>query len=127
MWYDYRRRMKIEELIERNPEKMNGRPVFPGTRVPMKRLFDCLEGGDSLETFLDQFPTVSRDQALAVISASRESLLNTPASPQARLEMMRQATNDKLFLEDLNATLDDFSYTDRLEHLGMNAPTMEPS
>jgi len=109
--------MKIEELIERNPEKMSGTPVFPGTRVPIKHLFDYLEGGDSLETFLDHFPTVSRDQALAVISASRESLLNTPASPKARLEMMRQAANDKLFLEDLNATLDDFRYADRLEHL----------
>ena len=109
--------MKIEELIERNPEKMSGTPVFPGTRVPIKHLFDYLEGGDSLETFLDQFPTVSRDQALAVISASRESLLNTPANPQARLEMMRQAANDKLFLADLNATLDDFTYADRLEHL----------
>jgi uncharacterized protein (DUF433 family) len=58
--------MKIEELIERNPEKMSGTPVFPDTRVPIKHLFDYLEGGDSLETFLDQFPTVSRDQALAL-------------------------------------------------------------
>lgn len=78
---------------------------------------DYLEGGDSLETFLDQFPTVSRDQALAVISASRESLLSTPTSTQARLEFMRKAANDKLFLDDLNATLEDFRHADRLEHV----------
>lgn len=47
--------MKIEELIERDPEKMSGVPVFPGTRVPIKHLFDYLEGGDSLDYFLEQF------------------------------------------------------------------------
>jgi uncharacterized protein (DUF433 family) len=107
--------MKIEELIERNPEKLGGTPVFPGTRVPIKHLFDCLEAGDSLETFLDQFPTVSRDQALAVLSASRESLLNAPTSRQARLDMMNEAANDELFLADLNATLEDFRYADQQE------------
>ena len=109
--------MTQQSLIDVNPNKMSGTPVFPGTRVPIKHLCDYLEGGDSLETFLDQFPTVSRDQALAVISASRESLLSTPTSTQARLEFMREAANDKLFLEDLNATLEDFRHADRLEHL----------
>jgi uncharacterized protein (DUF433 family) len=109
--------MRIEKLIERNPEKMSGTPVFSGTRVPIKHLFDYLEGGESLEEFLDQFPTVSRDQALAVLSASRESLLNTPTSPQARLELMREAANDELFLADLNATMEDFKGADKLEHL----------
>jgi uncharacterized protein (DUF433 family) len=51
--------MKIEELIERDPGKMHGTPVFPGTRVPIKHLFDYLESGDSLEEFLDQFSTVT--------------------------------------------------------------------
>ena len=60
--------MKIEELIDRNPEKMSGTPVFSGTRVPIKHLFDYLESGESLEEFLDQFPTVSREQAVAVLS-----------------------------------------------------------
>jgi uncharacterized protein (DUF433 family) len=109
--------MKIEELIERNPEKMSGTLVFSGTRVPIKHLFDYLEGGESLEEFLDQFPTVSREQALAVLSASRESLLNTPTSTQARLELMREAANDELYLADLNATLEDFRDADKLEHL----------
>jgi uncharacterized protein (DUF433 family) len=109
--------MRIEELIERNPEKMGGAPVFSGTRVPIKHLFDHLEAGDSLETFLNQFPSVSRDQALAVLSASRDSLLNTPTSKQARLELMREAANDDLFLADLNATLEDFGQADKLADL----------
>ncbi len=108
--------MKIEELIERDPEKLGGTPVFPGTRVPIKHLFDYLEGGDSLETFLDQFPTVTRDQALAVISASRESLLGVATGTQARLKLMNEAANDELFLADLNTTLEDFTYVDQQEH-----------
>lgn len=108
--------MRLEELIERDPEKMSGTPVFPGTRVPIKHLFDYLEGGESLEEFLDQFPSVSRDQALAVLSASRESLLSARTSTQARLELMREAVNDELFMADLNATMDDFKDADSLEH-----------
>ena len=105
----------VKELIERNPEKMSGTPVFPGTLVPIKHLFDYLEGGESLEEFLDHFPTVSREQAVAVLSASRESLLNTPTNTQARMEFMSQAVNDELFLADLNATMEDFKDADHLE------------
>jgi uncharacterized protein (DUF433 family) len=86
---------------------MSGTPVFSGTRVPIKHLFDYLEGGESLEEFLDQFPTVSREQAVAVLSASRESLLSKPTNTQARMELMGQAANDELFLADLNATMDE--------------------
>lgn len=68
--------MNIDQLVEVDPEKMSGTPVFTGTRVPIKNLFDYLEGGDSLEVFLDDFPTVSREQALGVIEASRQLLLN---------------------------------------------------
>ena len=108
--------MKIEELVERDPGKMSGTPVFSGTRVPIKHLFDCLEGGESLEEFLDQFPTVSREQAVAVLTASRESLLNTPINTQARMELMSQAEHDELFLGDLNTTMEDFKDADQLEH-----------
>ena len=108
--------MKMEELIERNPEKMSGTPVFPGTRVPVKHLFDYLEGGESLEEFLDQFPTMSREQAVAVLSASRQSLLNTPTNTQVHMELMSQAANDELFLADLNATMEDFKDADHSEH-----------
>jgi uncharacterized protein (DUF433 family) len=68
--------MKVSELVEVDPEKMGGTPVFTGTRVPIKHLFDYLTGGDSLEVFLDDFPTVTREQALGVLELSRETLLS---------------------------------------------------
>lgn len=68
--------MNTESLVEVDPEKMSGTPVFTGTRVPIKNLFDCLEGGENLEEFLDQFPTVSREQAQGVIEMSRQKLLS---------------------------------------------------
>ncbi|HEY6168796.1 MAG TPA: DUF433 domain-containing protein [Verrucomicrobiae bacterium] len=56
-----------------DPERMGGTPCFRRTRVPVSTLFDYLEGGHDLDTFLDHFPTVKRDQALAAIkSAGRE-------------------------------------------------------
>ena len=67
--------MNIEEIVEVDPEKMGGTPCFTGTRVPIKHLFDYLEGGDSLEEFLDQFPTVNREQAQGVSELSRKKLL----------------------------------------------------
>ena len=67
--------MNISDLIERDPEKLSGTPVFFGTRVPIRNLFDCLEAGESLDEFLDQFPTVTRDQALRVLELSKERLL----------------------------------------------------
>lgn len=60
--------MKVEELIEVDPEKLGGTPVFSGTRVPIQNLFDCLESGESLDEFLEQFPTVTRVQAQAAIN-----------------------------------------------------------
>ena len=62
-------------LIESDPDKLGGTPVFYGTRVPIQNLFDCLETGESLDQFLDQFPTVTRQQALAVLEESKERLL----------------------------------------------------
>jgi uncharacterized protein (DUF433 family) len=109
--------MKIEELIERDPEKMSATPVFHGTRVPIKYLFAYLEEGETLETFLDQFPTVSRDQALAVLTASRDSLLSNPTNIDARLELMHKAASDELFLADLNATMEDFGYADQADQI----------
>ena len=66
-----------KNLIEIDSEKLSGTPVFYGTRVPIQNLFDCIEGGESLDQFLDQFPTVTREQALAVLEASKESLLTS--------------------------------------------------
>jgi uncharacterized protein (DUF433 family) len=56
-----------KDLVEVDPEKLGGTPVFYGTRVPIQNLFDCLETGETLDGFLEQFPTVTRDQALAVL------------------------------------------------------------
>jgi uncharacterized protein (DUF433 family) len=67
--------MSISEFIEVDKEKMSGTPVFMGTRVPIKNLFDCLEEGESIAEFLDQFPTVTREQVLAVLELSKERLL----------------------------------------------------
>ena len=64
---------KLRELIEVDPEKLGGTPVFYGTRVPVQNLFDCLEAGESLDEFLDQFPTVTREQALALLEESKIS------------------------------------------------------
>jgi len=57
-----------------DPEVQGGAPVFVGTRVPIKNLFDHLEAGDSLETFLEDFPSVSRDLAVAALEEARLAL-----------------------------------------------------
>jgi len=67
--------MDIKNLVEVNPRKLGGTPVFSGTRVPIKNLFDYLEEGDSLDVFLDDFPTVTREQVQGVLELSREKLL----------------------------------------------------
>lgn len=67
--------MSQYRLIERSPAILGGTPVFRGTRVPVKTLIDFLEAGDCLEDFLDDFPTVSREQAVAALEAAKEALL----------------------------------------------------
>ena len=62
-------------FITVDPEIHSGTPVFAGTRVPVKTLFDHLEGGDSLEVFLGDFPSVSRELAVAVLEEARAALL----------------------------------------------------
>jgi uncharacterized protein (DUF433 family) len=64
-----------KQLISVDPEIHSGTPVFAGTRVPIKTLFDHLEAGDSLEVFLDDFPSVSRDLAVAVLEEAHSALL----------------------------------------------------
>jgi uncharacterized protein (DUF433 family) len=54
--------VNIKDLVEVDPEKMSGTPCFIGTRVPVTHLFDYLEAGDSLDYFLKDFPSVTRDQ-----------------------------------------------------------------
>ena len=62
-------------LVEIDPEKLGGTPVFRGTRVPIQNLYDSLESGESVEQFLEQYPTVSREQLIAVLEESKEQLL----------------------------------------------------
>ena len=62
------------QLIVVDPEIHSGTPVFRGTRVPIKTLFDHLEAGDSLEVFLEDFPSVSRELAIAVLEQARAAL-----------------------------------------------------
>jgi uncharacterized protein (DUF433 family) len=64
----------VTEAITRDPEIMHGVPVFRGTRVPVQTLFDYLEGGDTLEEFLNGFPTVSRELALAALEEAKQLL-----------------------------------------------------
>ena len=60
--------------INIDPEIMGGTPVFTGTRVPIQTLFDYMEGGDDLNEFLDDYPTVSKDAVIQVLEMAKKSL-----------------------------------------------------
>ena len=60
--------MKLDGIIHSDPEIMGGTPVFTGTRVPLQNLVDYLEGGESIEDFLDGFPGVKREQVIGLLS-----------------------------------------------------------
>ncbi len=64
-----------DELIDRNPDILGGTPVFSGTRVPVRILMEHLEAGDRLDEFLEDYPTVSRDQAIALLERAKAMLL----------------------------------------------------
>jgi len=67
----------LKGIVHSDPEIMGGTPVFVGTRVPFQNLIDYLEGGESIEDFLDAFPTVKREQAIAVIEAGKRIILES--------------------------------------------------
>ncbi len=67
--------MDIREVVNVNPKRMSGAPCFTGTRVPISHLFEYIESGETLDEFLRQFPSVTREQALAALELSKESLL----------------------------------------------------
>jgi uncharacterized protein (DUF433 family) len=69
-----------ETVISRSPDVMSGAPVFAGTRVPVQTLLDYLAGGHPLEEFLDDFPTVRREQATALLYKLEETLVSAQAS-----------------------------------------------
>lgn len=62
-------------VVHSDPEILGGTPVFVGTRVPVQSLFDYIEGGETLDEFLRQFPSVKRAQAITALDIARDSLL----------------------------------------------------
>ena len=66
----------LQSVIHSDPEILGGTPVFIGTRVPAQSLIDYLEAGRPLDEFLDDFPSVSRDQAIAVLEEAKEVLVS---------------------------------------------------
>ena len=70
------------DVIHSDPEILGGTPVFVGTRVPFRNFIDYLEGGYSLDEFLDSFPSVSRDQAVAALEAAHEALSRRAHPPR---------------------------------------------
>jgi uncharacterized protein (DUF433 family) len=63
--------MKLGPVIVIDPEIQSGAPVFAGTRVPVKNLFDYLEAGDSLDVFLEEFPSITREMAVAALEQAQ--------------------------------------------------------
>jgi uncharacterized protein (DUF433 family) len=66
--------MSAPSVVHRNPNIQGGAPVFRGTRVPLRNLIDYREAGDDLDTFLDDFPSVTREQAIAALEEAAHVL-----------------------------------------------------
>ena len=69
--------MKAKAVVVVDPEIMSGTPCFAGTRVPARTLIDYLEGGETLDDFLEDFPTVTHEQAIAFLEEASERMLAT--------------------------------------------------
>ena len=67
--------IRLDEVVSREPDILDGTPVFLGTRVPIRSLFDYLEGGETLDEFLRQFTSVRREQAVALLDLACQSVL----------------------------------------------------
>jgi uncharacterized protein (DUF433 family) len=74
--------MVASPVVHSDPEIMGGTPVFVGTRVPVQAFIDYLEGGHPLSEFLEDFPTVKREQAIAVLEHAKQILVSS--APAAR-------------------------------------------
>jgi uncharacterized protein (DUF433 family) len=70
----------LESIMRSDPDVLGGTPVFAGTRVPIKNLLDYLAAGDTVDRFLDHFPSVSREQAIGMLELARD-LLTACATP----------------------------------------------
>jgi uncharacterized protein (DUF433 family) len=65
----------LDQIVHRDPDTLGGTPVFLGTWVPIRSLFDHLEGGDTVEEFLRQFPSLRREQAMGLLELARDAVL----------------------------------------------------
>ena len=72
--------MSSKSVVSIDDEVLGGTPVFVGTRVPLQSLFDYLEGGETLDEFLRQFPSVSKEQAKSAIELARDSIISNARS-----------------------------------------------
>jgi len=77
-WWGLSIMKSTQSVIERSPEILAGTPVFVGTRVPVQTLLDYLEAGQPLSEFLEDFPTVTRADAVAALEEAKEALLAAP-------------------------------------------------
>jgi len=68
--------MNDSRVVHSHPEIVSGEPVFVGTRVPARNLLDWIEGGHTLDEFLDNFPSVTRDQAIAFLEQATQAYLS---------------------------------------------------
>ena len=73
--------MKKRSVVKVDPEIMSGTPCFAGTRVPIRALLDYLEGGDTVDKFLEQYPTVSRKQTVAFLEECADAMLGPALQP----------------------------------------------
>ncbi len=73
--------MSTPQVIQSDPDILGGTPVFAGTRVPVKTLMDYLEASERLDEFLDHFPSVTREQAIAALELAKEMLITHAHTP----------------------------------------------
>jgi uncharacterized protein (DUF433 family) len=73
--FNWKFRDVSQSVVKIDPEIMSGAPCFSGTRVPIQNLMDYIEGGDSIDEFLEDFPSVSREQVISFLEEAKESVL----------------------------------------------------
>lgn len=95
--------MAQHSIIEFSPDVMHGTPVFAGTRVPVKTLFDYLKGGDTLAEFLDDFPTVSQQQAVKALELAGEDLIEAAVAGRVAPVNTCQASKRSVIAPMINA------------------------
>jgi uncharacterized protein (DUF433 family) len=75
-----------QKVISRSPDVMSGTPMFAGTRVPVQTLLDYLEAGESIDDFLEGFPSVTRTQVIAFLEEAKDRIIEAASQPRERLK-----------------------------------------